>query len=257
MLQSLYTGGHGMHAQQQSIDNIANNIANISTNGYKKTRLEFSDALYARMISPTDNAPNVNLQRGTGVLAYQNARDFTQGPIQNTGRPLDFALEGSGFFQVTDETGAIHYTRDGTFYLSIEPGGDYLVNANGGYVLDTTGARIGIPGSLADLSVGADGTLYTKNAAGDPVAFARFGLYDFTNPTGLTDTGANRFMPSANSGAPVAAAPGVRQGSLEGSNVDYGEEVSRIIRAQRAYQLASRCVATADRMSQTLNSVRT
>ncbi len=258
MLQALYTGGNGMLTHQQNIDVIANNVANMSTPGYKSARMDFRDALYERMRSPTDNSPGVNLQRGAGVLPYQTVRDFTTGTLTDTGRPLDFVVEGEGFFLVEGQNGERLYTRAGTFYLSAETTGDYLVDASGMYVLDANQNRVRMQGNVSDLSVGPDGTLSTLNPATQEItAFARLGVFGFDNPNGLTTVGANYFVSSDNSGAPRAAAGTVRQGVTEASNVDYAMEVTRLIRAQRAYQLSARLVTTADQMAQTCNSIRT
>lgn len=258
MIQSLYTGMHGMLSQQQNIDTIANNVANINTNGFKYSRVEFRDALYARMLSPTDNSPEVNLQRGTGALVYQTVRDMAQGARLETGGPLDFFLEGQGFFEARDAAGNLFYTRNGSFFLSAETDGNFLVDGQGNFILDDAGARIEIPGLVADLSVSGDGTLLSRNADGSFTTVARFGLYAFDNPAGLLDVGSGRYISSENSGAARPAADvTVHQGALEASNVDYAQEMVRLIRAQRAYQLASRCITTADQMAQVCNSIRT
>ena len=259
MIQALYTGMHGMLSQQRNIDTIANNIANINTGGFKKSRVDFRDALYVRMVSPVNNAPEINLQRGTGALTYQTARDFSQGVWQQTGRALDASIEGPGYFTVEEPGGDVLYTRGGNFYLSTEPGGDFLVDMRGRYLLDDRGGRIAIQGAAAGMVVAADGGLTYQLADGTLVTpGVRLGIADFDNRAGLTDVGDGYFIPSANSGpAFLAVAPEVRQGGLEGSNVDFAEESTRLIRAQRAYQMASRCVSVADQMAQICNTIRT
>ena len=247
-----------MLAQQRSIDDIANNIANVNTDGYKRTRLDFRDALYDTMLSPAENGPGVNLQRGTGVLAYQYIRDFALGARKETGRTLDFSLDSRGFFAVEDISGQRLYTRSGAFYLSVEPAGEMLTDARGRYVLDQNGNRVTIRGEASEMTAAADGTLTFRMADGTFVTpGVRIGVYDFDNRAGLTDAGDGNFLPSANSGqARLSAAPEIRQGGLEASNVDFGYEATRLIRAQRAYQMSSRCVTVADQMAQLCNTIR-
>ena len=259
MIQALYTGMHGMLSQQRNIDVIANNVANVGTNGYKKNRVEFRDALYLTMISPTENGPGINLQRGAGALVYQTARDFRQGARMETGRSLDFSLESPGFFAVRDQSGEIQYTRNGSFYLSVEPGGNFLVDGNGRYVLDDADRRIAVQGLASGMTAAPDGRLTFQMEDGTIMyTGVRLGVFDFDNRSGLTDVGDGNYMPSANSGpARAAGLIDVRQGGLETSNVDYGEETVRLIRAQRAYQMASRCVTVADQMAQLCNTIRT
>ncbi|MDR0671485.1 MAG: flagellar hook-basal body protein [Oscillospiraceae bacterium] len=257
MIQTMYNGLHGMLSHQQNLDNIANNIANINSHGYKRSRTEFKETLYARMLSPTDNAPQVNLQRGAGVIPSQTLHNFEQGALLDTERALDFALEGPGFFAVATPAGERLYTRDGAFYLTPEADGEYLVDKRGYYLLDTDGARIHVSGDASTLSADARGGLSLRAEAGDSTPFARLALVEFDNPGGLLATGDGCYRPSENTGAlREAAGATLRQGALEASNVDYAEEMARLIRAQRAYQLSSRCVTTADQMSQICNSIR-
>lgn len=258
LIQTMYNGLHGMLSHQQNLDTIANNIANVNTHGYKRSRTEFKETLYARMLSPTDNAPQINLQRGTGVVPAQTLHNFGQGASLDTARTLDFALEGPGFFTVVTPAGERLYTRDGAFYLTPEADGDYLVDKQGCYLLGADGARIRIPGDASSLSADARGALSLRTETGDDaVPFARLALTEFDNPGGLQAAGDSRYRPSENAGAPREAIDTtLRQGALEASNVDYAEEMARLIRAQRAYQLSSRCVTTADQMAQICNSIR-
>ncbi len=259
MNQAMYTGMNGLLNTQRNIDNISNNIANINTNGYKKSRTDFADALYARMTSPVDNTPGMNLQRGVGAATYQTLRVFSQGTAMQTGSPLDFMIEGDGFFTVEMPDGEQLYAKNGNMFLSEEGGVDYLVDANGHYVLDEDGARIVIGGELSALSVSADGTLVFLDEGGNPdpnYPAVRLGLVGFDNAPGLETAGSGYFRPTDNSGGPRATVSTVKQGALEASNVDYGEEVTRLIRAQRAYQMASRAVSTADQMAGIANTIR-
>jgi flagellar basal-body rod protein FlgG len=253
----MYNGLHGMLSHQQNLDTIANNVANVNSHGYKRSRTEFRETLYARMLSPTDNAPQVNLQRGTGVIPSQTLHNFEQGAPLDTGRSLDFALEGPGFFTVATPAGERLYTRDGAFFLTPEADGDYITDKRGYYLLDADGARIRVPGDASDLSADARGGLSLQTETGESAPFARLALIEFDNPTGLSAAGDGRYRPTENSGDPREAIDtSLRQGALENSNVDYAEEMARLIRAQRAYQLSSRCVTTADQMAQICNSIR-
>jgi flagellar basal-body rod protein FlgG len=258
MMQALYTGMHGMFSHQQNIDIIANNVSNVNTNGFRRSRGDFRETLYATMQNPvTDNA-GLNLQRGTGVALWQTARDFRQGAPAQSGRPLDFLLESGGFFAVEGLDGATRYTRDGAFYLSSESGGQFLVNKAGEYVLDDARRRIAISENVANLSVSEAGDFSILSESGEVVPLGvRLGVFGFTNQNGLDDVGAGMFAETVNSGtATLAASPTVRQGSLESSNVDYAEEATRLIRSQRAYQLSSRCVSVVDQMQQLCNTIR-
>jgi flagellar basal-body rod protein FlgG len=264
MFQPLHTGRLGLTAQQKSIDVISHNIANINTTGYSKARLDFQDNLYTRMFNKTDMGPHMNLQRGTGVRSYQTARIFDQGSVQATGRSLDFALEGRGFFVIQnpsprDEDGydEFLYTRSGTFYLSIEDTEEtYLVDAFGRYVMDENNDRIMIADPLS-LQVDRTGLLFTDTVDGGIEEIARLALTDFVNPGGLSAYGDSTFAQSVNSGDMLEEiSVSVHQGFVEESNVDLAEEMTRMIRAQRAYQLAARAVTTADQMMQIANSIR-
>ena len=261
MFQPLHTGGSGLIGQQRSIDTIGNNLSNLSTTGYKKVRLDFQDLLYTRMFNWDDNGPHMNLQRGAGIREYQTARVMTQGAAQVTERTLDFMLEGAGFFAVEnptpmDEDGLDEtlYTRVGSFYISAEEV-PYLIDGQGRYILDADGERIAVT-DPANLAADSEGNLFYTSGDGQTTHVARLGLYDFVNPGGLADVGDGYFVQTANSGEISEAACTVRQGVIEASNVDMSEEMVRLIRSQRAYQLAARCVSTADQMMQIANSIK-
>jgi flagellar basal-body rod protein FlgG len=282
MIQTLYTGATGLTGQQRNIDVIANNVSNINTDGFVRSRFDFQDALYLRMRVPKPRSqpsltdgPERNLMRGAGAIDYQTARIFQQGPLKETGRVLDFALDGRGFFVVEnpfidelyegDVDQSILMLRDGSFHLSVEEEGEaFLVDGRGRYVLNLEGERIMIPEgiSVERIACSAEGLLTYTPAGGETVEIAQLMLLDFVNPGGLESVGGNAFMQTDNSGE-ILEEPGVigsgtvvRQRVLEGSNVDYAEEVTRLIRAQRVYQLASRVVTTADQMMGIANSIR-
>ncbi len=263
MFLPLHTGRLGLTAQQRGLDTIGNNIANLSTTGFKKVRLDFQDNLYTRMFNKTDMSADMNLQRGTGVREYQSARIQLQGALVSTGRPLDFALEGRGYFVLEnlnpmDEENGLDdylYTRDGAFYLSQEEDVSFLVDEFGRYVLDIDGERIAIP-DPENLHCDETGVL-TMTENGEEVFIAQLGTADFVNPGGLAAVGENAFVQTLNSGELFEEVTlKVHQNTTEASNVDLAEEMTRMIRTQRAYQIASRCVSTADQMMQVANAIR-
>jgi flagellar basal-body rod protein FlgG len=261
MLQALYTAANGMVSQQQNLDVIGNNVANINTQGFKKSRYDFKDTLYERVKSPVDNSVEKNLQRGTGAINYQIRQVFTQGNITDTARALDLTIEGDGFFAVARGEEATAYVRSGSFNLSVgEDGIATLVTETGYPVLDEEGEFIQFPeGTLeSQITVTQDGMIYRRNPETDmDEPLQRLLTVDFLNKPGLSRTGDGFYWETENSGpAEPQAENDVWQGRIETSNVDYAEEVVRMIRAQRAYQFASRCIQTVDQMQQTLNNVR-
>lgn len=254
MIQSLHTAATGAKNQQLRIDAIANNVANIDTDGFKSARVCFKDAVYQTMrspLQPQDGTKNLGL--GHGVLVSDTMTDFCQGTVRMTGRALDFALEGEGFFTVSGAQGETLYTRCGLFSVSVEDGGAYLVTQQGYYVLDDSGGRIGLPGNVEGVTCSEAGVL--SDAAGTP--FAALGIAAFDNPQGLFKTGGNCYAPSEASGpAKEAGDARVRQGCAESSNVDLVDEITKLMRAQRAYSLISRAITTADEMESVANNLR-
>lgn len=259
MIQSFYTAANGLHSQQLSIDVISDNVANVNSTGYKQSRLDFKDALYTRMRNPVDNGDYMNLKLGTGVVPLQSNRNYQQGAALTTDRALDFMIEGRGFFTVQgyddvgDETPL--YTRDGTFYLDSE---FQLVDSEGRYVLSSDGEAITIEGEASKLEVSPEGFLLFTDEYGETTASdIQLGIVDFINPNGLSAVGDNLYAQTENSGEPEAMeSPIVVTGALESSNVDLAEQMTKLIRAQRAYQLASRALTTADQMAGLANSIR-
>jgi len=250
-MQSIYTAKHGLQAQQQRMDTIASNIANVSTAGYKAQSTGFKDALYTHMINPSDTASTANLQQGCGVLAATAYRDFSGGTPVQTDETLDLYIEGDGFFTVQDGTGAALYTRNGAFTVSVEADGRYLTTANGYYVLDSDGNRIALPQDTDAISVAQDGTL----DFGDGTT-AKLGLVTFVNKDGLSLTGKGCYAATEASGVAVESSATVRQGYLESSNVDVSLELTRLIRTQRAYSLAGKVLSTWDEMASETNNIR-
>ncbi len=253
MIQGLYTAASGLTAQQKNIDVIASNLANVNTNGYKSSRADFKESLARTLMRPRPvEDDTVNLQVGTGVQLAGTVLSQDAGPLVQTDRLLDFSLTGEGYFTLEDANGQARYTRDGAFYVSPQGGYNWLVSADGYYVMDTNNQRIRLPADLSNLSVDDTGLISVTGGAGQRLQVVTFG-----NPGGLLQAGGNTYVESENSGAMAQSAdPGVRQGALEGSNVSVAREVTRLVRAQRAYQLASRAVSTADEMESTANRVR-
>ncbi len=251
MIQSLSTAAAGLTAQQQKIDIIANNIANISTTAYKGTDARFEDTLYTAMENPDPDAPVTNLQKGTGVALASAATDFTQGSVRQTGGMFDLMIDGDAFFKVETGDGEYAYTKDGAFSISVEEDGRYLVTSAGDYVLDENDERIMIPEDAQRFNVRDDGGIDTGTAE------AQLGIYTFDNAAGLLSAGGNLFTETAASGAAAEAEEyTVIQGALEGSNVDLATQLTSLIQAQRVFSLASQALQTADDMEGLANNLR-
>ena len=248
----------GLRNQQFRIDTIANNVSNANSHGYKNSRLDFKDSLYSTGITPGPaRSTQENQQKGHGVMFTAITRDFKPGNLERTERMLDFAIEGEGFFSLENPSGGISYTRNGVFNLSAEAGGIFLVNGQGLYVLDENGARIQIPDGTTAIEVDVDGTL-RFNRHDELLGTAMIGIFTFTNLKGLELTGNANYAETPAAGARIQANNNVtvRQGILEASNVNLAEEMTRVIRTQRAFQLSSRALTTADEMQGIANNMR-
>jgi len=248
----------GLRNQQYRIDTIAHNVSNANTHGYKNARLDFKDSLYATGITPGPaRSLDENQQKGHGVILNAITRDFNPGNLERTERMLDFAIEGEGFFSLGNPNGGISYTRSGVFNLSVEAGGTFLVNSQGLYVLDENGARIEIPEGTTSIEADVDGRL-RFNRHDEQLGTARLGIFTFRNLKGLELTGNATYAPTPAAGERIQAndTVTVRQGILEASNTNLAEEMTRMIRTQRAFQLASRALTTADEMQGVANNMR-
>jgi flagellar basal-body rod protein FlgG len=256
MFQAMRTAATALKNQQTRLDTIGDNIANVNTVAFRNTRLNFRDALYSTGITPgPPRTPEGNQQRGHGVMVASTRIDFTGGNIQMTGIPLDIALEGEGFFQVGDMAGNVFFTRKGNFTISAEADGNFIVTANGLYLHDINGDRIRMDPGTHTINIGTDGAMTFVSPTG--VETATLAVVTFRNVTGLYSVGNSLFQPGDASGeqlVPVGTV--VRQGALEGSNVDMAKEMTRMIRTQRAFQLASRALTTADEMEGIANNMR-
>jgi len=261
-MQSLYTAATGMQAQSLNIDTISNNLANVSTNGFKKQRVDFQDLLYLNLkpagtpTSPETRVP-VGIQVGEGVKPVDTKRVFSQGSIRNTNNPLDILIEGEDtFFKVVRPDGEVVYTQDGSFNRD---GDGNLVNADG-YFMDPP---VQISADASQVRITQDGKIMvTMNGQQQPVQVGQIEVARFVNPAGLEALGHNNFRVTVASGDPIEGIPGsvgfptLQQGSLELSNVDVVDEMVNLITAQRAYEMNSRVVTTADNMLSTLANMK-
>ena len=259
MMQTSLSAKSALRAQQQQLDVIANNIANVNTVGFKSSSVNFKDTLYNTMIKPTDGEL---LQRGTGVRVSSVAKSFLPGTPMQTGVPLDFCLTNDGFFTLEDQDGNELYTRNGAFKLSVEGGNRYLVDSEGRYV-QGDGGKIEVPeGDLSTLTIDGNGQLFIRQTTGGttsgaPTAFATLKISSFLNNEGLEAVGSSAFRATGASGeAKDVETPEVRVGYLESSNVDMVTEMTTLIRAQKAFSFASQAVRTADEMAAMANNMR-
>jgi flagellar basal-body rod protein FlgG len=261
MLRALYTAASGMSAQQTNLDNIANNLANSSTAGFYSRRVQFSDLIYQNVIMPgaastQQTSISAGLQVGLGTMPAASEVTQTQGNFSSTGNPLDLAIQGLGFFQVTMPDGQIAYTRAGSFHLDATGN---IVTANG----TPLQPNITIPANATTVTVGSDGTVsVTQSGQTAAQQVGSIQLAMFPNPGGLNSVGNNLYLATTASGDPIVGAPGsaegmgtIQQGMLEQSNVDVVAEFVNMIVAQRSYESNSRVVTSADQMLQDLTQL--
>mgnify|MGYP001577765433 CR=1 FL=1 len=261
MIRALSTAAAGMQAEQMKLDVTANNIANVSNVGYKRSRAEFQDLIYQTIREPgTPTAAGTQsatgLQVGTGVRTVSTQRIHSQGSFRQTGNPLDVAIEGNGFFQINLPDGSTGYTRDGELRMNSE---GRLVTSDG----FTLTSEIAVPPDSTTISVAADGTVSVSipgNPA--PVEVGNIELATFANPSGLSSAGRNILRETSASGAAVSGRPGdagigmLSQGALETSNVQIVDEMIDMITGQRAYELNSKVIQAADEMLTTASRLR-
>ncbi len=253
MIRSLWIARTGLDAQQMQMAVIANNLANTSTNGFKKSRAVFEDLLYQTMRQPGAQSSQqtqipAGLQLGTGVKPVSTERIHTQGNLQQTGNDLDVAINGAGFFQILMPDGSTAYTRDGSFHKDNQ---GQMVTASG-YPLQP---NITIPQNALSVTIAKDGTVsVTQPGNTAAVQIGSVQLVSFINPAGLQSVGENLFLETAASGTPTPNTPGtnglgvLNQKYVETSNVNVAEELVTMIEAQRAYELNSKVVTTSDQM---------
>jgi flagellar basal-body rod protein FlgG len=253
MIRSLWIARTGLDAQQLQIDNIANNLANVSTNGYKRSRAIFEDLLYQTLRQPGAQSSQqttipTGLQLGTGVRPIATEKVFTQGNLQKTDNAFDLAINGQGFFQVTMPDGSTGYTRDGSFHK--DSGGNLVTSS--GYPIQP---NIVVPNDTLSMTVGKDGTVtVTQPGTAASTQIGQIQLANFVNPAGLQSAGENIFLETAASGTATPNTPGLNgvgvlnQAYVEASNVNVAEELVQMIQTQRAYELNSKVISTSDQM---------
>ena len=253
MIRSLWISKTGLDAQQTQLDVIANNLANVSTNGFKRSRGVFEDLLYqtlrpAGAQSSQQTQVPTGLQIGTGARPVTTARIHTQGNLQQTGNALALAINGPGFFQILQPDGTTAYTRDGSFHVDSN---GQVVNSNG-FALQPA---ITIPQNALQITIGQDGTVSVLvPGQATPSQVGTIQLANFINPAGLHSLGQNLYLETAASGTPSTNTPGTNgigalsQGYVETSNVNVVEELVNMIATQRAYELNSKAIQTSDQM---------
>jgi len=260
MQRSLFTGATGMRGQQLNLDVIANNLANVNTTAFKRSRVDFQDLLYQTLRAPgaisaqgLEIPSGIQLGHGVGVASITKL--FLQGTFVETGNSLDIAIEGDGFFQITMPDGEIAYTRDGSFKINR----DGTIVTSDGFPLEP---EISIPEDAVLITIGTDGTISVTLSDSTTDELDQIELARFINPAGLLSQGRNLFRESEASGDPILSIPGeegagtLRQGFLEGSNVSVVDEIVQLIITQRAFEVNSSVIRTSDEMLQTANNMR-
>ena len=260
MIRSLWISKTGLEAQQTQLDVISNNLANVSTNGFKRSRAVFEDLLYQTLRQPGAQSSqqtqlSSGLQIGAGVRPVATVKNFTQGNLTQTGNSLDVAIQGHGFFQVLRPDGSAAYTRDGSFQVDNQGA---LVTSSGYHVQPA----ITIPASAQSITVGQDGTVSVLlSGAAKPTQVGALQLVNFINPSGLQSVGENLYLETASSGTPNTNTPGTNglgrlsSGFVETSNVNVVEELVNMIQTQRAYEINSKAITTTDQMLQKLSQL--
>lgn len=260
MIRSLWISKTGIDAQQTNLDVVTNNLANVGTSGFKRSRAVFEDLLYQNLRQPGAQSSQLTMvptgfQLGTGVHPIGTERIHTQGNLEKVDNPMSVAINGNGFFQVLKPDGTTAYTRDGTFQLDNQ---GQLVTISG-YPVQPS---ITIPVGALSVTVGTDGTVSVMQAGtAAPTQVGAIQLANFVNPGGLQAVGENLFSETAASGAPATGAPGsnglgvINQGFVETSNVNVVEEMVKMIEIQRAYEINSKAITVSDQMLQRLTQV--
>ena len=255
------TAATGMYAQKLNVDNIANNLANVSTTGFKKSKLEFQDVLYQvyRMAGATSQEGAevpVELEIGYGTKAVATTRNFSQGDLNSTSGPYDLAIDGQGFFVIELPDGTTAFTRDGAFKVSSEG----LLVTSDGYPL---ASAITIPTEAENISIGVDGTVSVQNAGETTTTdVGQILIAKFINPAGLESMGRDLYKQTTASGDYIEGVAGqeglgeIRQGYLEVSNVETVEEMVNMIIAQRAYEINSKAIQTSEDMTEIVNNLK-
>ncbi len=258
MIDSLYIGATGMHAQQTQIDVVANNLANVNTNGFKRSRVQFEDLLYRNqgVSSAAGGQATSQMPMGMGTAIATTGKIFTTGDLKKTGEPLDVAIKGDGFFELALPNGTSVYTRTGTFQINTDR---MLINQDG---IPLAGL-IQFPADASNIKIDADGHVSaTVPGEKKAIEIGRIELVTFVNPTGLSPAGDNLYTVTPNSGEALRSTPGengagtLTQGFVEASNVQLIDEMLNLVMAQRAYEINSKVVQAADEMLSISNNLR-
>ena len=260
MIRSLWIAKTGLDAQQVQMDTISHNLANVGTNGYKRSHAIFEDLIYQNLRqagaqSTANTTLPTGLQLGTGVRPVATGRNFAQGNLQQTSNPFDLAISGNGFFSLQMPDGTTGYTRDGSFHVDAQ---GQLVNSNG----LPMAPPITLPANTTSVTIGSDGTV-TAAIAGQqvPTQVGQIQMATFMNPAGLDPRGQNVFFETEASGTATLGTPGLngagllQQGYVETSNVNVVEEMVNMIQTQRAYEINSKAITTSDQMLQKLSQL--
>ncbi len=259
MMRALWAGASGMNSMQLNLDVVANNLANVNTTGFKRSRADFEDLLYQIVRMPgTERADGTQvptgMEIGMGSRPAAVEKIFTQGDYENTGNDLDWAIEGKGFFKVVSN-GEELYTRAGAFKLDRD---GYIVTSEG----DRLQPEFAVPQGTVKIDIDPYGLLVASDQNGNPLAQVQLTIYNFPNPAGLSSIGRNLYRPTQASGDPIEGNPGtedfgtIAQGFLEQSNVDVVREMVTMITTQRAYEFNSKAVQTADDMLQVASNLK-
>jgi flagellar basal-body rod protein FlgG len=259
MMRGLWTAATGMSAQQSNVSAIANNLANVNTSGFKKSRVNFQDLMYQNLrnagVSTSEGSKlPVGVQVGMGTKVISVSKNFQQGDYSHTNNPLDLAIDGRGFFKVISNNREV-YTRAGSFKTDKD-----------GNIMDSNGSRLqpefAIPSQATTITIDSGGKLVATDSSGKELGSVQLQVYDFLNSAGLQAIGQNYFIPTEASGDPVEGNPGtdqfgtISQGFLEMSNVDIVEEMVSMIMAQRAYEISAKAIQTGDEMLQQVNNLK-
>lgn len=259
MMRGLWTAATGMSAQQSNVSAIANNLANVNTSGFKKSRVNFQDLMYQNLrnagVSTAEGSQlPVGVQVGMGTKVISVSKNFQQGDYSHTNNPLDLAIDGRGFFKVISNNREV-YTRAGSFKTDKD-----------GNIMDSNGSRLqpefALPSQATTITIDSGGKLVATDSSGKELGSVQLQLYDFLNASGLQAVGQNYFVPTEASGDAVEGLPGtdqfgtISQGFLEMSNVDIVEEMVTMIMAQRAYEINAKAIQTGDEMLQQVNNLK-
>ena len=261
MIRALHTAATGMASQEANVNTISNNLANVNTTGFKKARTEFDDLLYetvqeAGARSSADSEFNVGIQVGSGAKVSATRKQHSQGSPQMTNNPYDLMVNGEGFFGIVGNNGELKFTRDGSFNVDAQGN---LVTRGGQKVFP----GITVPPNIMSINISEAGVVeaFLRNSP-EPINLGQIPVFTFVNPTGMRSEGGNLLAATNASGQPMQGVPGVdnagivMQGAIESSNVNVMNEMTDLIKAQRAYEMNSKVMGIADQMLQTVNNVR-